>query len=376
MAATRIPLPTLLSFAYVAYSIEFDNEFERRLIEPSGLDFQAWKASRAEVFLVSLPMWANYLRFLPPEGLPADHLARLVGDDDRIIASRVKTLRRWRYVDLVPLKQSTESTLRGWQPPVGGWVVRPTAGGIHCQALWSPLPAVIEERWRQRYGQRAYDRLREVLAGIVGEQNSTLPLCLPIISSRRGMFSQVNVTGGAATCNEMPTFALLTQALLTFTLAFERGSTLALPVCANVLRVLRADAIAVRDLPLRAGVSKEGIAQGLTLLKRHDLAIVERRIEGPGQAARLTEAGLQAQSNYLEQIAALEAHWTKRFGKSALTALRRSLTAIVGNGNPATAPLSDGLRPHAGNWRAAVPPPRVLPHHPLLLDRGGWPDAS
>lgn len=376
-ATTPIPLPTLLSFAYVAYAIEFDNEFERRLIEPTGLDFKAWKASRAEVFLVSLPMWANYMRFLPPDGLPLDRLARLVGDDERIITSRVKTLRRWRYVDLAAASPSMESALKGLLPPLHRWIARPTKAAMHCQALWSPLPAVIEERWRERYGREAYDGLRDALAGIAAGQNSKLPLCLPVISSRREMFSQVDVrSADTATRDEMPTFALLAQALLTFTLAFERGSALALPVCANVLRVLRSDAIAVRELPLRAGVSKEGIAQGLTLLKRHGLVAVERNIERPGQDARLTEAGLRAQANYREQVAALEAHWTTRFGKPAVTSLRRALAAIVGDGNPAAAPLSLGLRPHPGNWRAAVPPPQVLPHHPLLLDRGGWPDAS
>lgn len=375
MDAAPTPLPTLLSFAYVAYAIEFDNEFERQLIEPTGLTFETWKASRAEVFLVSLPMWANYVRFLPPEGMPLDHLARLVGDDENMIVSRTKTLARWRYVRLVPTKPSVKPPLTGLQ--IDRWIAQPTAAGIDCQALWSPLPVVIEERWRERFGQQTYEDLRDTLAGIVAGRNAKMPRCLPIISSRRGMFSQFNIdSSDTAADEELPTFTLLAHALLMFTLAFERSSTLALPLCANVLRVLRPEAIPVRELPVRAGVSKEGIAQGLTLLKRHGLAVVEGMVERPGQAARLTEAGLDAQANYLDQIVALEAHWHTRFGELALKALRRSLQAIVGDGNPVVEPLAQGLAPHACNWRAAVPPPEVLPHYPLMLDRGGWPDAA
>ena len=378
MDAAPTPLPTLLSFAYVAYAIEFDNEFERRLIEPTGLMFETWKASRAEVFLVSLPMWANYLRFLPPEGLVLDRLAKLVGDDENMIVSRTKTLARWRYVRLVPTKPSVKPPLTGLQ--IDRWIAQPTAAGIDCQTLWSPLPAVIEERWRERFGQQTYGGLRDALAGIAAGQNAKMPRCLPIISSRRGMFSQFNIdspdTAAHEAHEEVPTFTLLAHALLMFTLAFERSSTLALPLCANVLRVLRSDVIPVRELPVRAGVSKEGIAQGLTLLKRNGLAVVEGMAERPGQAARLTEAGLEAQANYLDQVAALEAHWHTRFGEPALMSLRRSLQAVVGDGNPAAEPLAQGLAPRPCNWRAAVPPPEGLPHYPLMLDRGGWPDAA
>ena len=49
--------------------------------------------------------------------------------------------------------------------------------------------------------------------------------------------------------------------------------------------------------------------------------------------------------------------------------------------------LSLGLEPYAGGWRASAPyvtrtqavlddPVAALPHYPMVLHRGGWPDGS
>ena len=49
--------------------------------------------------------------------------------------------------------------------------------------------------------------------------------------------------------------------------------------------------------------------------------------------------------------------------------------------------LSLGLEPYAGGWRASAPyvtrtqaviddPVSTLPHYPMVLHRGGWPDGS
>jgi hypothetical protein len=51
------------------------------------------------------------------------------------------------------------------------------------------------------------------------------------------------------------------------------------------------------------------------------------------------------------------------------------LTPLAGDGT-ATAPLFAGLAPYPDGWRAAVPSPVALPHHPMVLHRGGYPDGS
>jgi hypothetical protein len=34
------------------------------------------------------------------------------------------------------------------------------------------------------------------------------------------------------------------------------------------------------------------------------------------------------------------------------------------------------MRPYPGNWRLQVRPPVTLPHYPMVLHRGGYPDGS
>jgi hypothetical protein len=35
-----------------------------------------------------------------------------------------------------------------------------------------------------------------------------------------------------------------------------------------------------------------------------------------------------------------------------------------------------GLEPYPDNWRTDVRPPQMLPHFPMVLHRGGFPDGS
>jgi hypothetical protein len=41
-----------------------------------------------------------------------------------------------------------------------------------------------------------------------------------------------------------------------------------------------------------------------------------------------------------------------------------------------SSPLLAGLEPYPDNRRAAVPAPVTLPHYPMVLHRGGYPDGS
>jgi hypothetical protein len=38
--------------------------------------------------------------------------------------------------------------------------------------------------------------------------------------------------------------------------------------------------------------------------------------------------------------------------------------------------LFRGLGPYADGWRASVHKPDTLPHYPMVLHRGGFPDGS
>jgi hypothetical protein len=55
--------------------------------------------------------------------------------------------------------------------------------------------------------------------------------------------------------------------------------------------------------------------------------------------------------------------------------LRRPLEPLVGEPGAESSPLFLGLTPHPDGWRASVPALRTLPHFPMVLHRGGYPDG-
>ena len=59
---------------------------------------------------------------------------------------------------------------------------------------------------------------------------------------------------------------MLSQALLSFTLEYEEESALSLALSADVVRVLSADGVPIRDLPARSGVSKDAITAAIGFL--------------------------------------------------------------------------------------------------------------
>ena len=84
-------LSALLSQTLVAFTLEFDNEFERRI-----------SADRFRGVGLSLNVWSNLLQYLKPEGMQVGELmAAAFGDADRIVAT-LGCLERWRYVTLNP----------------------------------------------------------------------------------------------------------------------------------------------------------------------------------------------------------------------------------------------------------------------------------
>ena len=97
-----------------------------------------------------------------------------------------------------------------------------------------------------------------------------------------------------------------------------------------------------------------------------------------GKVLRLTAKGLKAQQKCGRLLAAsrgvVEIDATE---PSPVDDLRAALEPLVGDGTLASSPLVRGLEPYPDNWRAAVAPaPATLPHYPMVLHRGGYPDGS
>jgi len=83
--------------------------------------------------------------------------------------------------------------------------------------------------------------------------------------------------------------------------------------------------------------------------------------------ARLTATGLVAQDAYRRLIAVIEKRWRERVETVELLGL---LERLGGED------LFRGIEPYPDGWRASVRRREVLPHYPMVLHRGGYPDGS
>jgi hypothetical protein len=113
----------------------------------------------------------------------------------------------------------------------------------------------------------------------------------------------------------------------------------------------------------------------LSFLEKRGYATLASQAGSRAKVLTLTPKGRRARSAYLARIAEIETNWRERFGEDAIGGLRRSLEELI------TAPLVEsalysGMAPYPGGWRAALPRPKALPHYPMVLHRGGYPDGS
>ena len=363
-----LPLSALLSQALVAYTIEFDNEAERRLPHRTTSHGASGPGDGAPApWLVSLAMWENCMRHVTSEPIT-------VGD----LEARARTgtnldgMRRWGYITI----DGTARKVHNARPGPAA-VLRATAAGLRAREIWRPLPGFIEQRWRDRLGADQLSRLRDPLISMVSRLDPGLPDCLPILGAAllsQGPDSRLPPRPYGTAPEALPLSALLSRVLLAFALEYEREAGLALAVAANVLRVLGSEGTRLRDLPVLTGASKESVRWALGILIRGDLAAEEPDpAASRGKVARLTQRGLDAQHLYHELTGTIERRWHDRFTPGATGALRASLEPLAVGQPPV---LFGGLEPYPDNWRASVRRPATLPHFPMVLHRGGYPDGS
>jgi DNA-binding MarR family transcriptional regulator len=284
-------------------------------------------------------------------------------------------LQRWRYVVVGPDPQDARA-----KPRRDDLLVRPTAAGRRAQDIWRPLARVVEARWHARFGTEDVQRLREALLAIARRLDTALPDYLPLVYPTQNGKAEVPKpsTRGARTAPDVDLSVLLSRVLLTFTVDFEQESAISLPTSANALRVLDETGVRVRELPRLTGVSKEANAMSVGFLQRHGLVSVEPDPSASrGKVVRLTPKGRKAQDKYHRLLGATEESWLTRFGSDDIRELRESLGRLVGpQPNAGLSPLFAGLEPYPDGWRASVRRPDTLPHYPMVLHRGGYPDGS
>lgn len=224
-----LPLSTLLSQALVAFTIEFDNEFERQMPHRTSNH----GATGQGPWLVSLVMWSNCMQFVGGEGVRVDELEQRARTK-----TNLKGMERWGYVLVQPDPADSRP-----KPPLSAWVIRATPKGRQAQEVWRPLFGAIEKRWQARFGADEIEKLRESLGALIRQFDVELPGCLPILGY--GLFSREPASKRAATRelqgridSSLPLSALLSKVLLAFAIEFENESEVSLAIGANVVRVL------------------------------------------------------------------------------------------------------------------------------------------
>jgi DNA-binding MarR family transcriptional regulator len=171
-------------------------------------------------------------------------------------------------------------------------------------------------------------------------------------------------------------YTLLSRVLMLFAIEFDEVSPVSLVISANVLRLVDEGGVPVHDLPRRSGISRAGIDMALGDLVRRGLATVERTPEATFKAVRLTPEGADARDTYKKQLRMVESSWKRRFGPDTVNELRDVLEAMVGHQDSADSPMRQAIRPYPEGWRAKVKVADTLPHYPMVLHRGGYPDGA
>jgi DNA-binding MarR family transcriptional regulator len=370
----RLPLSTLLSQVLIAQTIELDNEFERRLAE-----------SGESARVTSVVMWSNFLRFVG-DGIAVRELPDAAGLPKARVLSTLGGMERWRYVFVASStaggppkeKRNGYGSARGLR---SDWLVRPTPAGRATQEIRPALFDEVDGRWTERFGSGIVGALRGSLEAIVDRLDVDLPEYVPIVAGSDGMVAGFTPRPRTAAATASQLTILLAQVLLAYTLGFEAESELSLALAANVVRVLGEQETAERDVPVLAGVSKEATAMALGYLIKAGHVVRDGSTAATARV-RLTPTGRTAQARLPAVHAQIDKAWHERFGAAAVERLGTSLEAVLEH-----ASLSEGLRPPADGWRASKPyrtrtedllgdPRATLPHYPLVLHRGGWPDGS
>jgi len=203
--------------------------------------------SRRAPYVASLRQWSNFMRVLDEQGMTVGELERRARAKPQLDA-----MRRWGYVTVGPDPDDPRR-----RPPERALLVVPTEAGRQAQAVWRPLPAAIETRWRARFGAEEMDELRATLQGLRDGLGLNLPRFL---TGFYGGYAAKPWEGSADEVDDpLPLPALLSQVLQAFALEYEQEATASLCYSANVVRLLDEDGANVGQLPRRSGVAIEPI---------------------------------------------------------------------------------------------------------------------
>ena len=156
---SRVPLTTLLSWIWVAFTIEADNAVEAAGSERVG-----------RLFRISLPMWANGLRLIGEDGISVAELRARAR-----AACNIGGLERWGWITVGDAGGERRAGYGSHRGVTSGTVLRVTRAGAYARRVWPEVVASTEQRWRDRFGGVVVDPLRDALRRYAGPMPSAPP---------------------------------------------------------------------------------------------------------------------------------------------------------------------------------------------------------
>lgn len=345
------PLSALLSQILVAFTVEFDAEFERQIAKRGHPGMR-----------LSLIVWADLVRFVPEGGVSVRQLTEQALADPALMKHMLGCLERWRIITIAAQPDGARprgddlASRDGWgsgRGINGEFIVQLTSRGAAAAAIWPPLFKLIEQRWTKRFGADEIRALRESLRAIVDTLDLELPQGFVSTWERSHPFPP-RVTRDSS---QLPLPTLLSQVLIAFAMEFERESATSLALCANALRVLGETPIPEKDIPRLTGSSPETAGIGWQL--KPYIVVSADPAKGRGKLVRLSPRGLAAQQNYYRLAAEIEKRWALRFGKRAIQALHEALNGILSAEHGERLAIVEGLIPPAGTVRAGGAAPAL-----------------
>ncbi|MEY2470067.1 MAG: hypothetical protein QOF21_2765 [Actinomycetota bacterium] len=239
-------------------------------------------------------------------------------------------------------------------------VARLTDVGVRARDLGEKTLAATEAEWGASIGDAAVASLRDALEAVVAKFELEHPHYVMTYGTadvsaiggkypRHGTDWKPVIRSGSDSAAGLPLSALLSQAIMDFTIRYESGFTWALSSTVHALLKFPDDGMLLTDAPSEAGLTGDG----KSLLERHLIAEVD---DGGGdrkaRRATLTMQGKFARGEYSSNVARVEREWRAAHGDAADDALRAALSEV-------DARLEPGLA-----------------DHPLITWMGGLREAS
>jgi hypothetical protein len=288
----QLPVSALLSQALIAVALEY---------EQAGAG--SWR-------LPTLEMRSNLLRCLEVGSVPEAALPALTRLSRRAVRARVGRAQRQRWIEVVSGRAGNRSA-----------VLALTGRGRRARDAWPGVEAAVDRRWLRRVGEDAATALRASVQSVV----AGLELELSHFPAGYGP-ADASITGGHGrdwkpvaraegdTVSDLSLSALLSQALVAYTMEYEANARVPLALNVNVLQWLDTD----RGRPL-AAVPAQG---AVGTLERHGLVQTFSAEDGPGGLwVRLTDRGRRARAGYGQRIKLIDQQWQARYGPGLRTAL-------------------------------------------------------